>query len=48
MDDAITHSGIEFSVGSVTHTFKYALVNGNPKKNFSVAVLEYILTKKKE
>lgn len=47
MNNAITHNNFEFSVGPVTHTFKYALVNGKPKKNFSVAVLEYIIKRKK-
>ena len=47
MDNAITHNSLGFSVGPVTHTFKYALVNGKPKKNLSVAVLEYIFTKKR-
>ena len=47
MDNAITHNSLGFSVGPVTHTFKYALVNGKPKKNFSVAILGYIITEKK-
>ena len=47
MDNAITHNSLGFSVGPVMHTFKYALVNGKPKKNFSIAVLEYIFTKRK-
>ena len=47
MDNAITHNSLGFSVGPVTHTFKYAFVNGKPKKNFSVAVLEYIIKRKK-
>lgn len=47
MNNAIIHNNFEFLVGPVTHTFKYALVNGKPKKNFSVAVLGYIITKKK-
>ena len=29
------------------YVFKYALVNEKPKKNFSVAILGYIITKKK-
>lgn len=47
MDNAITHNSLGFSVGPVIHTFKYALVNGKPKKNFSVAVLEYTIKRKK-
>lgn len=47
MDNAITHNSLGFSVGPVMHTFKYALVNCKPKKNFSVAILGYIITEKK-
>ena len=47
MDNAITHNSLGFSVGPVMHTFKYALVNCKTKKNFSVAILGYIITEKK-
>ena len=47
MDNTAIYISSRVLLNPSIYAFKYALVNGKPKKNFSVAILEYIITEKK-
>lgn len=47
MDNTAIYISSRVLLNPSIYTFKYALVNEKPKKNFSVAILGYIITKKK-
>lgn len=47
MDNTAIYISSRILLNPSIYTFKYALVNENPKKNFSVAILGYIITEKK-
>lgn len=47
MDNTAIYISSRVLLNPSIYTFKYALVNEKPKKNFSVAILGYIITEKK-
>lgn len=47
MDNTAIYINSKVLINPTIYVFKYALVNKKPKKNFSVAILGYIITKKK-
>lgn len=46
MDNTAIYISSRVLLNPNTYIFKYVLVNGKPKKNFSVAILGYIITEK--
>lgn len=47
MDNTAIYISSRVLLNPSIYTFKYALINEKPKKNFSVAILGYIITEKK-